>query len=143
MKVLILIRDVHGVANSAKNRGEDLEENAYKWLNHYNIKIKPVLDRLDPSSYMLVRYEEIAQNPAKVREQSSEFIGIEAGPMPVINPQQGYHLVAGNKMRYRGEVTIKYDSKWQRQLNEEEISMLDKVASQVDPVFQRIPQTVS
>ncbi|MEM9935511.1 MAG: hypothetical protein AAF824_17940, partial [Bacteroidota bacterium] len=76
MKVLILIRDVHGVANSAKNRGEDLEENAYKWLNHYNNKIKPVLDRLDPSSYMLVRYEEIAQNPAKVREQISEFIGI-------------------------------------------------------------------
>ena len=98
---------------------------------------------IEISDENLLVVADVQSKLAKVREQISEFIGIEAGPMPVINPQQGYHLVAGNKMRYRGEVTIKYDSKWQRQLNEEEISMLDKVASQVDPVFQRIPQTVS
>lgn len=143
LKTLVLVRDVHGVANSGKNRGEDLAENAQKWLNHYNKKIKPVIDTLDPASWMLVRYEEIAQNPAKVREEIANFIGIEAGPLPVINPQHGYHLVAGNKMRYRGEVKFKHDVKWQRQLNEEEINMLDKVAAQVDPFFRRVPQTVS
>ena len=144
LKTLVLIRDVHGVANSGKNRGEPLEEGAQKWLNHYNKKIKPVIDTLDPSSWMLVRYEDIAQNPGKVREEIANFIGIEEpGPLPVINPQVGYHLVAGNKMRYRGEVKFRHDVKWKRQLNEEEIKMLDEVAAQVDPFFRRVPQTVS
>ncbi|MEM7510191.1 MAG: sulfotransferase [Bacteroidota bacterium] len=144
MKTLVLIRDVHGVANSAKNRGENLEESAHRWLNHYNNKIKPVLNKMDPADYMLVRYEELAQDPQAIRNEIAAFLGIEnPGPLPVMNPQKDYHLVAGNKMRYRGEVKIRYDSKWQRQLNEKEISMLDAVYSKIDPFFQRLPQTVS
>ncbi len=63
-----------------------------------------------------VLYEELAENPQKIRDNLARFLGINVQNEPVRIDTREHHLVAGNPMRYKGKISIRYDDSWKNVL---------------------------
>ena len=71
---------------------------------------------LSPEEYTLLKYEDLAQNPAKVFEGVCNLIGVPYEPEAIDNFRDGSPFaIAGNPMRQRSG-GIRLDEKWRREL---------------------------
>ncbi len=139
VKLIILIRDLKGVASSSHYglNQKLIDKRAKEYLLYYNEIIKPVF-RFSEKYFMIVRYEELCQNPDIIRKQIVKFLNVEPikEKLKFIAPYS-YHTILGNPMRLvKNDIKIRYDERWKERLNEDQKKELDLVSKRLNPFFQ-------
>lgn len=116
VRVLLLVRDIRGNVLSQMRKGMTAEAAITHWLQFYRRCVK-VLESLDGLEWTAVRYEWLTGETQAARAYLADFAGVEGSDEAVAINTRNYHLVAGNRMRFRGEIEIRHDQRWQRDLD--------------------------
>jgi hypothetical protein len=140
-KLIILVRDVYGVASSIHNNLELTEKiifsRAKGWLKYYNNRVFNVIKYLDKKEYFIVKYEDLANNINLIRRKLALFLDIKEkiNDISSIYPEK-MHIVAGNPIRMNyGKIHIKYDERWKDRLSGKQIKDLSIIQNRLNPIF--------
>lgn len=137
VRVILLVRDICGVAYSEiKRKGNPLMR-ARQWVSYYN-RIMPQLHSIKNVNYHVVLYENLTRDPIGQRRRIAEYLDL---PDPGDNIQidtTKSHLVAGNPMRYRGKIDIKHDNAWQAEINESLRREIRDIGQALDKQLRKI-----
>jgi hypothetical protein len=136
VSAIVLFRDIRGVAYSAKKLGKDPVETARGWVRQYN-RIHSIIRHLPGFRCLLVKYENLAENPVQVRRKIADFMGIEGINSDLCIDTTNYHLVAGNATRHRGRLEILPDTAWKDALTADILSQLVEIRSNLHPYWTR------
>lgn len=125
-RLIILTRNPYGIAWSSEKRGRDPRPVVSEWLSFYG-KLERMLRNIPPDKILPVTYEEVCSDPARTRRRIAGFLSLpDPSGMPVLDTRNN-HIVAGNPMRYRGEVSILEDNSWREDLSSTSISMVSSL----------------
>ena len=130
-KVIVLIRDILGIAGSAVKRNEDPIKAAKIWVKYYNLIISAANKVF--KNVLLVRYEELASKPHFILNKITKFLGKEffINDTSIKLDTRNYHLIAGNPMRYKGLITINPDMSWKKLLTPNQITLIRKIGKKI------------
>jgi hypothetical protein len=130
VRVLVLVRDVRGVAYSAQKLKMDPVMAAIGWLKQYQ-RIFRTLKNMKNVQCLLVRYEDLVLDPVKERMRIAGFLGLPepAGKLEI--DTRGMHLVAGNRMRYCGQLKVNPDEEWRDELASDLQDLIGKIGKQL------------
>jgi hypothetical protein len=126
VKILVLKRNVHGVASSShiELTKEVIKERVDQWIKLYRKRLPVYLKNLECDEYREIKYEKMCSNYNDLRIEIADFLGINTAKIKPINyiyPHK-YHTVQGNPMRLKKDaVEIKYDERWKSRLSEEQV----------------------
>ncbi len=139
VKLIILIREVYGVASSGVNYGRklDIEKSAQSWIKFYNNMVYNSLKNIKDLDYLVIKYEDIANKPENVRNELIDFLKLEKTPFKNFFDTSKYHIIAGNPMRYKKSFSIKYDERWKKILSNEQVKVLQKYQDNLLPFFNK------
>lgn len=133
IKVIQLVRDPRGVVWSHKKAfTKDLQSGlprdihpqpawraALYWCR-INLQADWVRQRLGPERTMLVRYEDFMLETLPVLQKIGGFIGVDLSNVQrvVDKGEKLYfgHTIAGNRVRMKGELKLKFDQEWLQNL---------------------------
>lgn len=129
MRAIFLVRDVHGVVFSLirRNSESDPIRIAEGWVRGNN-RLVSVLDGIKGLDYVVVSYESLTRDPVSQRRRIAGFLGLPDPGDDIRITTTDSHLVAGNPMRYRGDINIRYDDAWKRELDPGLCRELDRIA---------------
>lgn len=133
VKLVVLIRNIHGVASSSHHglNHEIVMERAKKWNKLYK-RLGPGLNCLQKDEYYVLNYEKMCADPVHERRNFSKFIGINKKlPDEKTFNTKNYHLVAGNPIRQKGQITIRYDERWKDRLTTKQIALLSPIQDRI------------
>ena len=133
--VIILIREIFGVISSEYKKGKNYLKNAKKWLDHYNKRILPTIHNLPKNRYLVIHYEYFCRQPEETREKVAHFLGIKEKLMSIRINSREYHLIAGNPMRFNGNIIIKYNDTWKIKLSSEIKKRLNKIQNYLHSLY--------
>jgi hypothetical protein len=142
LKVIQLVRDPRGVVWSHKKAfRKDLENGlprdirpqpawrAVLYWCRMNMQADWLRRRLGPEKAMLIRYEDFMQQTQPVLQKIGDFIGIDLS-----NVEQAVrrgeklsfgHTIAGNRVRMKGELKLKFDQEWIHKLPSQDRRMTE------------------
>jgi len=130
VRVLVLIRDVRGVAHSAQKLKMDPVIAARGWLKQYQ-RIFRTLENMKDVQCMLVRYEDLAADPVKERSRIATFLGLSKPASELDIDTRKMHLVAGNAMRHCGRLRVNFSEKWRDELALDTQRRIEKIGRQL------------
>lgn len=129
-KIIHLVRDGRAVVASGLRKGifENIREPASKWKKT-NFNIEAVCKSIPGKRKMLVRYEDLCDEPKNVLKQICGFLKIDYEiKMNKLNKIDA-HDVPGNSMLFKYENrAIKKDEKWKKELTDKELKTFDRIA---------------
>ena len=129
-KVIVLIRDILGIAGSAVKRNEDPIKAAKMWVNYYKLVINAINKVF--KNVLLLKYEDIASKPHVVLEKIAKFLGKNSRNDNIKElDTKKYHLIAGNPMRYKGRIVIQPDMSWKKLLTSHQIVLIRKMGEKI------------
>lgn len=123
-KVILLTRDVRGVANSNKNlalrksREIMLESRVPYYIQFSRYAIE--LLKTGHKNLMQVKYEDICHNPKKIFSEICDFLGVEYFDEMLNFRKNKGHTIMGNRMRFDDNDKFIQDLSWRVQLSTEE-----------------------
>jgi hypothetical protein len=119
LRVIHLVRDVRGVATSARHHGAgslaDVDAAARNW-SATNRTILRHVARLPGEAHTTVRYEDLCRDPKAVMAELFAFIGVD--PDAAATEVSGgieQHLL-GNRRRLEAWTEIRLDERWRTEL---------------------------
>ena len=118
VNVIRLVRDVRGVAASAKRRGGGIRDAATVWVND-QIAIDRLLADKPSLASCLLRYEDLCVAPTATLGRVWAFCGVDPFDSPGI-VQAGAHHVLGNNMRMSSTISVRLDEAWRTLLDSAE-----------------------
>ncbi len=125
IKTLHLFRDGRAVMNSAKkNASHSAEKGIQEWLRTHE-QIELLKQRNEPDSFMVVRYEELCDQPAQTIKHICEFAGLDTVDY-VPDYRAAEHHILGNRMRLKPTSQIKLDLKWKMMLTEDDLRLFEQ-----------------
>ena len=130
-RVIALVRDANGVAASNQKLGKDPIAAANHWVRYYNRIATLILDRSD-LPLLVVKYEELVRDAERERQRIAEFLELSVPASPMSLRTNEAHLVAGNPMRYRGEIEIREDRRWKDALDSTVAARITQISNQLD-----------
>lgn len=132
VKAIHLVRDVRGVAASARRHGtqESVRSGARMWART-NSAILRHIGQMSARDWTLIRYEDLCDDPAGTTARLYEFCGVDQ-PSPETSETQ--HLL-GNPRRLQVGQTIDRDLSWQTQLDRVE---LDGIRATAGTMVQKL-----
>ncbi len=141
--VVLLHKDAKSYAASGKhwNSGGSIQTRLRRWLNAYKATYVPVLKKMTGCRILSVKYDELAIAPEQTRRKLAEFIGITPGSLPdmeTISPQN-MHIVAGNPMRFKKTIHIRYDDRWRTELCAAELDLGEKYEEKMQNLIATLP----
>lgn len=138
VKVIVLIREIYGVANSGKNYGRKLDFNksGNSWLKYYNKWTMNSLKGVEKEDCFIVNYRDLTENPELLRDELTSFLGLKKTPFNNEFHTNQFHLVKGNPMRYKKSFSIKYDEKWKKEISEKDYGLLKNYQDQLNAFFK-------
>jgi len=130
--LIILMRSPYGVAYSEQKLGRDPIRIIENWVKLYN-KTKLMIENSKIQNYTLVRYEKLCEDPVAERKRIADFLKLPDPGNELNLNTRNYHIIAGNPMRYRGEISVRFDEKWKQALSEEQIEKIRTITAKTDP----------
>lgn len=135
-----LVRDPHGVQYSILRRKQQgdprfqsysVRKSTLMW-NALNVS-EELLGRQNPSRYMRLRYEDFVQDPIRVIEDITTFIGEPDLGLPTFRDGKVLlttnHTVNGSENRTEsGEVPFRRDDKWRTEMEQRERSLVTRLS---------------
>lgn len=112
VRAIHLVRDVRGVVASRLRRkpGRDAGQAARQWVKT-NQKTRVALQALPAGNALLLRYEDLCQEPQGTLEQLYRFCQVDPGFQVVDFRAAPLHII-GNKMRLGSASEIRLDIRW-------------------------------
>jgi hypothetical protein len=127
VKVIHLVRDPRGnVASIMKHTGVGVRKAARQW-RHYNVEADRIKGRFGPDSWLLLRYEDLCNDPQGTLDRVSGFIGVEPAPIAALLEPSERHVI-GNSMRLKALEEIREDLSWQEKLRSRDLRTIARVA---------------
>ena len=117
VKVLHLVRDPRGFLNSSKKyiKSATVKKVSEEWLKMHT-DIRNSCDR-PGIDYLLVKYENLCENPAECMRTIFNFYGYEYENVITAPKYLKKHHLMGNKMVFEFDGTVKLDLSWKERLN--------------------------
>ena len=134
--ILVLMRDIRGVSYSQQKRGFDPIAAARGWVAQYN-RIYSILNTLKNPMILGIRYEELAENPTAVRQRIASFLRLGNIPADYEIDTLNLHLVAGNRIRYSGKISIRPDTGWKDGLDQQTLREIDRIRGTLNPAWEQ------
>lgn len=134
IRVIQLVRDVRGVANSArKNEGVEPRFAAKEWLRTHG-QVDRLRRMLGDDRVERVRYEDLCANPSGVANSLFEFLGLEPidGEPDIASTEN--HIL-GNRMRLSMGDGIRLDEKWRTGLSPADLADIHSVAGKLHQAY--------
>jgi hypothetical protein len=135
VRVILLIRNIKGVAASAEKRGFDPIAEANHWYRYYRAACK-TLRLCRTLRCMAVRYETLCAEPVATRKRIASFLDLNNPGDDLSIDTHEHHLVAGNPMRYRGKIEIRYNDEWKQVLKTHTADKVDLIGARADAFFK-------
>jgi hypothetical protein len=133
VKVVTLVRDVRAYAASAKRRGKAVTDAASTWRKD-QIAIRELIADLPADRRMVIRYEDLCSDPARTLKSLWKFCNVEAIEPPRRLLSRDHHVL-GNNMRRGGEIEIKLDDRWRKELDPSEQASILRIAGALHGEF--------
>jgi hypothetical protein len=125
MRIIVLLRDGRGSANSYLKTGDNtIEEVVGSWNYHMKKQIK-TLSGISEKQKLTVKYEELCADPEDVLSRICHFLNIPYDPI-MLEFSGPFHSLGGNFPAY-GRNSISLDDEWQRKLTNEQLALFDKI----------------
>jgi hypothetical protein len=131
-KVVHLVRDPRGVLNSyIKRRGSDeaSSEGIKNWVRVHSSG-REIGKVVGASSYHLVKYEDLCNNPAEALKSICRFIGVKPMDLTAVANENIHHVI-GNDMRRKALDGIRLDEKWRENLTRFQMDECERLAGQL------------
>jgi hypothetical protein len=126
IKVIWLVRDGRGVANSLRrNQKMAMRDAAYEWRRFYD-EASAIVRRLEPSQWVQVRYEAFCAEPEPTLRELWRFMGVPPGA-PERLPRAGFHVL-GHSTRLKGSGSVKLNEKWRTELSAADLGCFEALA---------------
>ena len=129
--MIYLVRDGRGYVNSRKKppklatlhsekrQGIPVWRSSWDWVKT-NLCCLYIVGRLNNNDKMMVRYEDLATNPAQALNKIYDFLGLPYDEKPLELKDRTHHNVGGNRMRFRKNQKISLDDSWRTGLTRKE-----------------------
>jgi hypothetical protein len=139
VKLIILKRNVHGVATSSHHGLNDklIKIRSNFWYKYYGKIIPKLIFRLPENLFRVITYEEMCERPNMIREKLYRFISDDnkiINKITNINPKKT-HMVAGNPIRHKDNIIIRYDERWRQRINDVQLELLNKIEEKVNEQY--------
>ncbi|MCP4035651.1 MAG: sulfotransferase [bacterium] len=108
-----LVREPHGVVYSNVRKGRS-------WFDHtihYNRQTIQTHRLLADHHHLFVRYEDLATDPEATVRRIVAWLGLDFEPEQMQWNTAEHHNLAGNRMRFSGDATIRFDREWKSGLS--------------------------
>ncbi len=139
VKLIVLIRGIHGVASSSHNglNGKIINQRVKAWLRLYKTQLIPLLKRTHIKHFTVVKYEDYCNNPNKIRNDINKFLLSDKEHLKDINFifPHNTHMVAGNPIRHHNKIQFKYDERWQDRLTKNQIDKLNIIQEKINTLY--------
>jgi len=130
LRLIILKRDVLGVASSGAKRGKDPIVCALAWKEFY-VRLRKLISFMPDLRFIELHYEDLCRNPVYTLKKIAEFLEINevisliGDLLPIDTTER--HMIAGNPMRYSGRLKIRPDNSWKSILSPTQISHIRSI----------------
>lgn len=141
ISVVLLYKDAKSYAASGKhwNSEAPIEKRLKEWLHIYQNSYVSILHKMVGCNILCVKYDDLAREPEMVRNTLANFIGTDCADSNFKINTKDMHIVAGNPMRFKGIIDIKYDDRWRLELNSEEIKLAEQYEQQMQNLISTLP----
>lgn len=134
IRVIQLVRDVRGVANSArKNEGLEPRLAAREWLRTHG-QVDRLRRMLGDDRVIRIRYEDLCADPLGVANSLFEFLGLECMDGELALSSADNHIL-GNRMRLSIRDGIRLDEKWRSELSASDLADIHAVAGKLHRAY--------
>lgn len=125
-KILLLLRDPRGLAYSNKKAGirKNVARSVYAKIPVYIDFAKRALTLMNKKNVLLVRYEDICNEPVESITKVCSFLGINFEKQMLRFKKRRMHMIMGNRMRLNGNETIVEDLGWMSGLSDYEKKLI-------------------
>ena len=127
MVVIVLMRDIRGIAFSAIKRRRDPLDVARSYVRHCNRTYR-VLGRMGGLRRLTVQYEEMCRHPVRTRSRIAALLGLPDPGGDLEIDTRRYHLVGGNAMRFQGPITINLSEEWRENLDAATLAAVEEIS---------------
>lgn len=134
LKLIGLIRDPHAVWRSHRNvpwGDDDAWLLAERWLAHQR-SLEDAARLLGPDRVMIVRYEDLVEEPRQHQSDIAAFLGVPDEPAPLTTTQLRDHPLFPTREQWKsnalGAVTTDRTTSWTDDVGEVDVAIIDAVA---------------
>lgn len=120
VRIILLIRDGRAVYYSMRKRGFNRQFSLNSWYNHFRRALPLVEQHVDPAHVLIVKYEDLATDPAKELQRICMFAGLEFELAMLDFRSKVHHNVNGNDSRFSTVSEIRLDVSWKENLSWED-----------------------
>jgi hypothetical protein len=115
IRVINMVRDPRGFVHSMTKRGATLARATTAWAR-YQKMVQTLLERLEDSQAITLRYEDLCLDAESSLAPVFEFLGVGNYPISqTIIPRQ--HHVLGNALRLKEKLVLRLDESWKTSLS--------------------------
>jgi hypothetical protein len=134
LRVLHLVRDGRGVANSFRKRSDfPIAKGAGSWRRAHEA-FGRLIRELPREAVQLLRYEDLVAAPDRVLNDVYAFLGLPPHPLPR-DFRAGEHHVFGNPMRLSSSSDIRLDESWRSELGPDDLAEFERIAGARNRAF--------
>ncbi len=139
--IILLYKDAKSYAASGKHWDfkAPIEKRLKEWFHGYQNTYVPILNKMSGCNILCVKYDDLASKPDVVRNTLANFIGTGCTDGNSQINTKNMHIVAGNPMRFKGVIDIKYDDRWRDELNSEELKLAEQYEEQMQNLISTLP----
>jgi hypothetical protein len=131
LRVIFLVRDGRGVANSYMNHvGVDMVVAATEWRNKCEEMFR-LLEIIPRDRVLRVRYEDLCRATDETLKRVITFTGFNPDDFQTEFTGSKQHIL-GNAMRLRSSGEVKLDEKWKRMLTEKDLSLFAEIGGNMN-----------
>lgn len=131
MRVVFLVRDGRGVANSYMNHvGVSMEIAASEWLHKCN-EMNRIRHLIPENKLLFLKYEDLCRQTDDVLNDILVFSGLDTDKFQTDFGSATHHIL-GNAMRLRSSSEIKLDEKWRRMLSKDDLAVFNRIGGEMN-----------
>jgi len=140
-RAIVLFRDIRAVVYSdiRRYKGDPLKR-ANGWVRVYN-RILRMLQAMPELPIKIVHYEDLCTNPETTRAKVAEFLDLPHKARTFPLDSKTYHMVAGNPMRYKDNIEIRYDDEWRKKLDNDIENQILTIAGHLNTGWKELGYT--
>lgn len=123
IKTIFLLRDGRGTCYSRKRHGTEYGEAVSMWIIG-QVKFFLLRRTIPGSGRLMIRYEDLCEDPETVLREISRFIGVPFQERSIQLVKADRHNICGSEMRFdSADTDIRLDESWRDQLSTIELRL--------------------
>ncbi len=130
VKVILLYREPAGVVYSKYKRNQSSIKNAALIWKDYAEQMDMFSEGIPDSSKLIVKYEDLCQNPTDIINNIYSFLGVSKIENEVhINKETNHHIGGSPSKFEKSKTTIVHDKLYEENLTKEELDLVKRICN--------------